>query len=462
MTAKTTLLDFQSTDEQQRLAKASQDTILRKLRAGEITSVPDIPQFDIPDNSTLFIASQDVAYLTHGIHEFPAKYIPQIPRWAIKRYCREEETDVVLDPFCGSGTTLVEAKLLGCNSLGVDVDPMGRLLTSVKTTIYDPSEVQQAKSMISRLTSSAPKRLLLPQFPNREHWFNDDVSSELAKIKWAIEEGCRKKELVNFFYICLSSIIRSVSNADPDQIFPEKTKWGMKKKHDLNAFGVRKRFDAVVEKYVPRAIDFSRYCNRSVYARIAGRDARKIDLEPNSVDVAITSPPYINAMDYPRVNQLEMYWLGLLDGEEKRELKKQYVGTEAVPSAEYSTRHLLESKRYESVNKAMTQIYERDKLRAYVVYKFFVDMKQNFAEVYRVLRRAHGVKRGRYVVVIGDGVVRKIPVSTHETLIECARDAGFKLEKAFSYVIRHRTLLITRAEHSGIIDKDWILVFRKD
>jgi hypothetical protein len=64
-------------------------------------------------------------------------------------------------------------------------------------------------------------------------------------------------------------------------------------------------------------------------------------------------------------------------------------------------------------------------------------------------------------MVIGDGVVRKIPVPTHEVLIECARDVGFKLEKVFSYIIRRRTLLITRAEHSGIIDKDWIMVFEK-
>src|SRR2546427_5805087 len=72
-TAKTrTLLDYQPVVEQQRLAKDSQEATLRKLRNGEVVPVPDIPQFDIPDNSTLFIATQDVAYSSHGVHEFPA------------------------------------------------------------------------------------------------------------------------------------------------------------------------------------------------------------------------------------------------------------------------------------------------------------------------------------------------------------------------------------------------------
>ena len=71
--------------------------------------------------------------LTHGIHKYPAKFFPELPRWIIKRY--SEKWDMILDPFMGSGTTNLEASLLGRHSIGVDVDPFSRFIASVKTTV---------------------------------------------------------------------------------------------------------------------------------------------------------------------------------------------------------------------------------------------------------------------------------------------------------------------------------------
>ena len=82
--------------------------------------------------SYLFI-SHDQRALTHGIHKFPAKFFPELPRWIIKRYSRAG--DLILDPFMGSGTTNLEASILGRNSVGIDVDPLARFLAAVKTTI---------------------------------------------------------------------------------------------------------------------------------------------------------------------------------------------------------------------------------------------------------------------------------------------------------------------------------------
>src|SRR3989344_3090725 len=70
-------------------------------------------------------------YLTHNFHTYPAKFIPQIPKSTIQALT--SEGDVILDPFCGCGTTLVEAKLFNRNSIGGDWNPIATLVTTAKT-----------------------------------------------------------------------------------------------------------------------------------------------------------------------------------------------------------------------------------------------------------------------------------------------------------------------------------------
>ena len=77
----------------------------------------------IPNNSQVSIDTNVVTPLTHGFHKYPGKFIPQIPEWAIKNYLSDRE-QVVLDPFVGSGTTLVESTVFGYDSFGIDIDQL--------------------------------------------------------------------------------------------------------------------------------------------------------------------------------------------------------------------------------------------------------------------------------------------------------------------------------------------------
>ena len=101
----------------------------------------DIP-VDLPVSAGdryLFI-SYDQTALTHGLHKYPAKFFPELPRWLIRRY--SIELDTILDPFSGSGTTSVEALLLKRNSVGIDVDPFSRFLSKVKVTPLEEDELR--------------------------------------------------------------------------------------------------------------------------------------------------------------------------------------------------------------------------------------------------------------------------------------------------------------------------------
>ena len=84
----------------------------------------------VNDGDRFLFVSKDQRSLTHGLHKYPAKFFPELPRWIIERYTNE--AGMVLDPFCGSGTTNLEALLLGRNSMGVDVDEFAKMVARTK------------------------------------------------------------------------------------------------------------------------------------------------------------------------------------------------------------------------------------------------------------------------------------------------------------------------------------------
>lgn len=94
--------------------------------------------------------NEDTRYLTHSIHPYPAKFPPQLPKLILEKYSKRNE--IVLDPFCGSGTTLVEAKLLGINSIGVDVNGLSCLLSKVKTTPVTEIQGESISNFIERIS----------------------------------------------------------------------------------------------------------------------------------------------------------------------------------------------------------------------------------------------------------------------------------------------------------------------
>lgn len=405
----------------------------------------DIPIDEKFNGKVLEIYSRDRSNYTHGFHKFPAKYIPEIPRWAIVKFSKRE--NVVLDPFCGSGTTNVEARLLARNSYAIDVDPLALLLTKVKTTPLDIKELQKAKNWLLQEIYST-QDVEISEFPNRDFWFRPDVINDLGAITASIRK-IDDPYIRDFFIVCLSSILKEVSNADSKFLYALAISKKMRKQNNRQ-IDAKRIFSLKVRDLTPKMRSFSKSCPKDCFVKIIGKDAKQIELPNESVDLVVTSPPYLNAVDYPRAGQLQIYWLGLWK-DKLSNLKKLYIGTEQVTAEEY--KHSIKYGN-PTLDEILQKIYEVDKKRSYIVYKYFSDMRTNFLEVKRVLR-----PHGHYCVAVADNIVRKIPVPTHAILMDIAQEVGFKTVDYFASLLMMRPHNMRETEK---MNAEWVMAFQKE
>ena len=399
------------------------------------------------EDKFLFI-SKDQRALTHGIHKYPAKFFPELPRWVIQRYSRRD--DKVLDPFAGSGTVNLEASVLGRQSIAVDVDPFSRFLTTVKTTVIPSDDLMKAwQSLHKRIACySEPTNLDgVPEFPYRDNWFKPYVLKELAHIKKEIEKTRTSRKIKNFFLVCFSSIIRQVSEADNNctrTVIRKKLNKQVLPNMAVNAF-IKKTYAQIKNM---RTLEALKPLAKVIIPDNA--DARKMPtIQDESIDLALTSPPYTNAVDYPRTHQLEIYWLGFADGS-LRPLKEHHVGTEVVSAKDYTKLHKTEC---EEADSAIAEIYKVDPRRAYIATKYLWDMFANLREVHRVLRRD-----ARYVIVIGNNLIRGVEFETWSYLRATAPTFGYKVECHFISEIINHFIKVPRKER---INNDHVLILKK-
>lgn len=410
---------------------------------------------EIPENvekaSILEITSTKVNYFTHGFFKYPCKFIPQIPRWAILKYTKKGQ--LVLDPFSGSGTTLVEAILNDRVGLAVDFDNLSQLLCKAKTTLLSKKQISYLKKIVNSLFVTAKKEVtFIPDLHNINHWFPKENIYSLLILKNNIEnvfKDTKDEDIYNFLLVCFASIIKKCSYTDNTSPKPYVSS-RIKKQPQAVKIAFYKAFDT----YIKNVEEYSSYIVG--HCRILSDDARNINAPKfeGKVDLAITSPPYINAFDYVRSLRLENSWLGYYGDSNITEIKKKQIGTETVPSKIYSNE--IAKTDIAKLDEVIKKIYKKDKKRAYIVWKFFEDMRKSFKEVNKLLKEdAH------YIVVVGNSKIRGFDVPTHELLIEIAETSGYKLENIFSYIIKNRYLRIPRSGRGGFIASDWVIDLQK-
>ncbi len=415
----------------------------------QIEVVTNLP-ISINRSSSYVIDQPNPNYVTHGYFKYPCKFIPEIPRWAIKKYLGNEGGKV-FDPFAGSGTTLLEGILSNCDSYGTEIDEIAKLVIRAKTTPLNKEEISETEEIVQEISErmevfTTETRFFVPEINNLSHWFTDENTKKLGIIGYYIETEISNQKIKDFLSVCFISIIRAVSNADNVSPKPYVSKKVIKKPADPLY-----EFNKVYKNYIQGMIELNSYCIKK--AAIIKGDALEVK-DPIEVDLIITSPPYINAFDYARTLRLENLWLGLETEETLREKKQSYIGTETIDMKEEKEKLdiLTESKR---IKDYYNQISKIDAKRALIVKKFFDDMKTNLVEMKKLLP-----KDGVYCIVIGNNKIRNVEIENWRVLSELAQNVGYEVELSFSYLIQNPYLRIPRKGRGGQIKKDYVLVLR--
>lgn len=249
----------------------------------------------------------------HSLHPYPAKFISDIPRTLINNLPIPKDT-LILDPFCGSGVTLIEAQKAGINSLGVDLNPIACLLSRVKTQSLPFDFLLQAEKIFENCNSYNGS-VSIPNIPNLDHWFKIDVQIGLSVLLEQIN-SIPEGNLSDALKFCVSSIIVKVSNQDSDTRYAAVE----------NVWGKRDVFNLFLQVAVKlkKAKDSSIYSTQSSVLNRNSLLLNESDLS-QKIGLVITSPPYPNAYEYWLYHKYRMWWLGY----DPINVKEQEIGARA-------------------------------------------------------------------------------------------------------------------------------------
>lgn len=387
------------------------------------------------ENENWDFAGEDTQYLTHGLHPYPARMVPQIAGRLLHRLVHVN--DVVLDPFCGSGGVLVEARLAGLNSIGIDINPLACLLAEVKSNPVDPRMLQSywknLRAKISREIASLRFRELdvrVPDFSgtNIEYWFKPITMKELTILRENIRE-IDDESIRKFFEVPFSLTVRDVSGTRKREYklyrLP-KDEW------EKYSPDVLETFISHVERSIQKMGEFYQKANKSVFSKVFMADTRyifteKFPKEGNELlrkyppKIIVTSPPYGDSrttVAYGQFSRLSSLWLDF-EPTFKREIIKNV--DKLSLGGDINNRRRIDLTDLPTLSQTIELIRKNSEKRALEAFSFFSDLYLCLEKMYECLD-----KDGYCCIVIANRTIRRVLIPTHAIIAEMGIKIGFE------------------------------------
>jgi hypothetical protein len=314
------------------------------------------------------------------VHPFPARMAPGIALQVMS----DMEKSRVLDPMMGSGTVLAVARAEGHRGIGFDLDPLAVLISKVWTTVLNTEDVIDRAIAVLESASAELKNIALrdayPDGSDEEtrqfirYWFDGHARRQLAALSLAIR-SCQEETTRNALWCAFSRLIISKQS-------------GASRAMDLSHSRPHRMFDrapakpfdkflSAVERVVANGID-DRSPDRGPAPTVKLGDARKMALPNQSIDLVLTSPPYLNAIDYIRCSKFSLVWMGYKIGE-MRQVRTESVGTEAAGQSP-----LDDDKEITSIVDELKLRRKLEKRQERILRRYIHDMRGSICEVGRV------------------------------------------------------------------------------
>lgn len=355
----------------------------------------------------------DTKEYTHCFHTYPAMMIPQIARKLLNQYGVEGKW--LLDPYCGTGTSLVEASLFGMHSVGCDINPLVRLIATAKLTPIPlntlDSELKKLDEVLFQVEFRAGKvpEAPIPKIPNLDYWFSEEIIKYITYLLDCINE-IEDQAIRNFITVAFSETVREVSYTRTSTFKLHRMPSEKLENFNPDVFGIfRKKLNrnrhgltAYLEK------------RRDVEASIC--DANTVNGEfpmPRPLggyNLVITSPPYGDShttVAYGQFSRLSAEWLGLPNA---RKIDRLAMG------GQNSHKTLVDT----PVSSAIEKIRSIDEKRAREVAAFYVDLQRSISSVIKTLSPCSTI-----CYVVGNRRVKDVMLPTDEFVAFAFGKQGF-------------------------------------
>lgn len=354
-----------------------------------------------------------------SVHPFPARMAPGI---ALEVISRARKSLRVLDPMAGSGTVIALARLKRHRAIGIDIDPLAVLISKVWTTAVKAEEVKfKAREVLARarkIFASTRQREAYPSRSDREtrqfvaYWFDGYARRQLASLSIAIAR-VRNEATRNVLLCALSRLIitkqsgaslaMDLSHSRPHKAF---------RRAPVKPF---RKFLVAVDHVAENCVDKKRG-DRGPATRVHLGDARNLPVQDASIDLVVTSPPYLNAIDYIRCSKFSLVWMGYRIPD-LRKVRAGSVGTETAQNGRQND---------DEIQAIISDLKLKPKLGLHdeaVLTRYIEDMRRAMHEVARVL--APG---GKAVYIIGENTVRGTYIRTSHIISAIAQLSGLRIE----------------------------------